>query len=300
MIYWLHLLGRHLARLIPLPVSYGLAALGAPLVYFVWPSKRRNAVANVVQMLGPGQTRAAAERLALAAFRNYGRYLIDMLRLGGAEIARVERHLTVRGVEHLDAALARGKGLIFVGGHLGNSDLAVAVLAGRGYPITIIAETLQPPRWNALVQRTRHAAGVRTIPPESGVRGSLDVLRRNEVLGILIDRPTHGEAQGVAVRFFDAWTRVPGGVATLALRTGASILPACMVRDGSGWVIHVQPPILAERSARLETDVQRLTQQTMDAMEEFVRQYPDQWFMFRPMWPAVPAEPAVYALGGQA
>src|SRR5437588_512854 len=202
MIYWLHLLGRYLARLIPLPISYGLAAHGAPLVFFAWRSRRHNAVANVVQMLGPGQPRAAAERLALAAFRNYGRYLIDMLRLGRAEIARVERHLTVRGVEHLDAALARGKGLIFVGGHLGNSDLAVAVLAGRGYPITIIAETLQPPRWNALVQ----------------------------------------------------------------------------------------PPLLAERSARLQADVQRLTQQTMDAMETFVREYPDQWFMFRPMWPAAPAE----------
>jgi KDO2-lipid IV(A) lauroyltransferase len=292
MIYWLHLLGRHLAQRLPLPVSYRLAALGAPLVFFTWAAKRRNAVANVVQMLGPGHLPAAAEGLALAAFRNYGRYLVDMLRLSSAEIARVERQLTVRGVEHLDAALARGKGLIFVGGHLGNSDLAVAVLAGRGYPITIIAETLQPPRWNALVQRTRHAVGVQTIPPESGVRGLLDVLRRNEVLGILIDRPTHDETEGVAVRFFDAWTRVPGGVATLALRTGACILPACMVRDGAGWVIHVQPPLLAERTARLQADVQRLTQQTMDAMEAFVRQYPDQWFMFRPMWPAATTEPA--------
>jgi KDO2-lipid IV(A) lauroyltransferase len=89
-------------------------------------------------------------------------------------------------------------------------------------------------------------------------------------------------------------------VATLALRTGASILPACMVRDGAGWVIHVQPPLLGERSARLQTDVQRLTQQTMDAMEAFVRQYPDQWFMFRPMWPAAAPEPALYALGEQA
>ena len=105
-------------------------------------------------------------------------------------------------------------------------------------------------------------------------------------------------ANSAAVRFFDAWTRVPGNVATLALRTGAAVLPACMVRDGAGWVIHVQPALLAERSGRLQADVQRLTQQTMDAMEAFVRQYPDQWFMFRPMWPATSAEPALYALGG--
>jgi lauroyl/myristoyl acyltransferase len=292
MIYWLHLLGRHLAQTLPLSVSYRLAALGAPLVYYAWAAKRRNAVDNVVQMLGPEKSRGEAERLARAAFQNYGRYLIDMLRLSGAETRRIERRLTILGLEHMQAAYARGKGLIFVGGHLGNSDLAVAVLASLGYPITIIAETLHPPRWNAEVQRTRNAAGIGTIPPEAGVRGMVEVLRRNEVLGVLIDRPTHGTSEGVPVRFFGAWTRVPGGVATLALRTGASVLPACMVRHGADWLIHVHPPLDLARTGDLRADIQRFTQQTMDVMETYIRQYPDQWFMFRQMWPTLPIEQA--------
>ncbi len=296
MIYWLHLLGRYLARVIPLPVSYRLAALGAPLVFLVWGSKRRNAVANVVQMLGPDQPPGAARRLALAAFCNYGRYLVDMLRLSGAEVKRVEQRLTVLGMEHVDAALALGKGAIFVGGHVGNSDLGAAVLGGRGYPVTIIAETLRPPRWNALVQRTRHEAGINTIPPEGSIRAMLDTLRRNEVLALLIDRPTHQQGEGVPVCFFGAWTRVPGGVATLALRSGAPIVPACVFRKGQGWVIHVNPPLLGQRTASLQADVQRLTQQVMDAMEVFIRQHPDQWFMFRAMWPASTGQPVEAAL----
>jgi KDO2-lipid IV(A) lauroyltransferase len=296
MIYWLHLLGRYFAQVIPLSVSYRLAALGAPLVFLAWGSKRRNAMANVTQMLGPDQPPSAARQLAIAAFCNYGRYLVDMMRLSARDVRRVERCLTVLGMEHVDRALAHGKGAIFVGGHVGNSDLGACVLGSRGYPVTIIAETLQPPRWNDLVQRTRHEAGICTIPPEGSVRAMLDILRRNEVLALLIDRPTHQEGEGVAVRFFGAWTRVPGGVATLALRSGAPIVPACVYRQGTHWVIQVRPPLLIDRTASLQADIQRLTQQVMDAMESFIRQHPDQWFMFRPMWPASISEPAEVVL----
>lgn len=284
MIYWLHLAGRRVATVLPLGVSYALAGMGGWVAYWLWPAKRRHALANVRQILGP----AAAEQaggLARTAFRNYGKYLIDMLRLSGSQLRDIEQRLVVYGIEHVEAARAQGRGLIFVGGHIGNSDIGGAILAARGFPAHVIAETLRPPRWNALVQETRRQTGMQVIPAESGAREILRVLRRNEVLAFLVDRPTHREGSGVPVRFFGAWTRVPSGAATLALRTGASLIAACVVRAGRGYEVHISPPLQVERSGDPQADIQALTQRVMSALEQFIRHHPDQWFMFRPMWP---------------
>ncbi|HZU07796.1 MAG TPA: hypothetical protein VFB73_17665 [Chloroflexota bacterium] len=286
MIYWLHLVGRHAVRFVPRAVAYQLAAVIASVVYWLWHEKRRHAIANLARVLGPQHSLGEARRLARQVFRNYGKYLVDMLRLSGWQLKEVERHLVVFGMEHVEAALARGKGLIFVGGHLGNSDLGGALLAWWGYPVHVIAERLHPPRWNELVQETRRLAGMNVIPVDASIQEVLQVLRRNEVLACLIDLPAYRNGNGVAVRFFDAWTRVPAGAATLALRTGASVIAACVVRVGAGYEVHIRPLAPLERTGDLQLDIQRLTQQIVTALEGFIRQYPDQWFMFRPMWPA--------------
>src|SRR5262249_41341683 len=286
MVYWAHLVGRRAAALLPLPLSYRLAALGGSLVYGLWPEKRRHAVANMARVVGPGRPPREARRLARGAFRNYGKYLVDMMRLDGWHMKEVERHLRVYGLEHGEEALARGPRLIFVGGHLGNSALGGAILAGRGYPVPVIAEILPPPRWNALVQETRRLTGMGVIAHNASAREILGVLRRNQVLAFLIDRPTHHEGDGVPVRFFDGWTRVPSGAATLALRTRAGLIAPSVVRAGRGYGVHISPLLEVERSGDLQTDIQALTQQAGAALEGFIRQYPDQWFMFRPMWPS--------------
>src|SRR5262249_60854899 len=126
MIYWAHLVGRRAAALLPLTLSYRLAALGGSLVYGLWPEKRRHAVANMARVVGPGRPPREARRLARGAFRNYGKYLADMMRLDGWQIKEVERRLRVDGIEHVEAALARGHGLTFVCGHLRNADLGRA------------------------------------------------------------------------------------------------------------------------------------------------------------------------------
>jgi lauroyl/myristoyl acyltransferase len=291
MIYWLHRAGRRVAAVLPLDLSYGLASAGAWVVYWLWPVGRRNAVANLRQILGPTAA-AQAGPLARRAFRNYGKYLIDMLRQSDRQLKEVERGLVVHGLEHLDAGRANGRGLVLVGGHLGNFDIGGALIGRLGYPAYIITETLHPPRWNALVQETRRECGTRVIDAAASARELLQVLRRNEVLGILVDRPTHREGSGVPVQFFGAWTRVPAGPATLALRTGAGVVAACVVRAGRHYEVHVSPPLRVERTRDLQADIQSLSQQVMNALGVFIRQYPDQWFMFRPMWPEPSAREA--------
>ena len=190
----------------------------------------------------------------------------------------------MEGWENVDAAFEFGSGVVFATGHIGNWDLAGAAFAARGKTVSAVVETLSPPKWNERVQRTRIAAGVKAIPIESGVRDMLATLRKQEVLAFLVDRPL--AAQGVPVTFFGKTTRVPGGAATLALRTGSPVLPAALVRNpnGRGFVGLIGPPIVGS-GGDAAIEVQLVMQRIMSWLEGVIRRHPDQWFMFRQMWP---------------
>jgi KDO2-lipid IV(A) lauroyltransferase len=220
--------------------------------------------------------------MALRAFVNYAKYLVDMLRLEGLSMPEVDKLVRVEGWEHFEGALGEGKGLIFVGGHIGNSDLAAALLASRGFPVHVIAEPLQPPRWDALVQAARQAVGLKVIPMTASAIRFLRVLREKGILAFLIDRPV--EDQGVSVEFFGRRVQVPQGAAALALRSDANILGAYIVRSGKGYVATISPTISAPVTGDDRSDLESLTQAIFSWLEQVIRQHPDQWFMFRPMW----------------
>jgi KDO2-lipid IV(A) lauroyltransferase len=206
-----------------------------------------------------------------------------MLRLEGLSLVDLEKVIEVNGWEHFTEAMDEGRGLIFVGGHIGNSDMAAALLASRGFPVNVIAEPLQPPRWDALVQAAREAVGMRVIPMTANAIRFLRVLREKEILAFLIDRPV--EEQGITVTFFGRPIRVPPGAAALALRSNASILGAYIVRSGNRYVANISPAISAPTTGDARDDLESLTQAMFDWLERVIRQYPDQWFMFRSMWP---------------
>lgn len=283
MIYWVHRLLTPPARWVPPAFSYAIASIIAWVGFVFWREKRENAIRNMARVLGPDADPAEVRRLARRGFINYTKYMVDMLRLPDVRLADIEGRLTISGWENFLEENARGTGLIFVGGHIGNSDLAAAVLAGRGFPVHVIAEPLHPPRWDDLVQAARTAVGLRVIPLGSSAFAILRVLRQKEILAFLIDRPVDDE--GVQVTFFGRKTWVPAGAAALALRSNARILGAYIVRSGNSYVANISPAITAPATGDSRRDLEALTQAIFDWLERVIRQYPDQWFMFRPMWP---------------
>lgn len=228
MIYWFHLAGSVLAGLIPRRLAYSLVHIFAPVAPILYRPHYHNAHRNMRRVLGPSASPREVRRRVHHAFLNYGRYLVDVLLLPRMDPAKIK--VDIRGGEHLEEAVAAGKGIVLVTGHIGNWDLAGAYLAALGYPVNVIVETLEPPKWNEAVQEIRKRIGMRAIPLESGLREMIGALRAREILGVLIDRPLTDE--GVAVRFFGGVTRVPAGAATLALRTGSNIITAVVVRNG--------------------------------------------------------------------
>ena len=281
----IHLLRPILQRL-PVRVNYALAALVGNLTFAIWVvfarEKAEYVVDNMRRVLGQDADPRVVKTTARRSLQNYCKYLADFLRFPRLDDAEIRKLVRFTGWEYFDRALQAGRGVIFIGMHMGNFDLGGAALAVRNYPVNVIAESFQPERLNRLVQMSRAEKGIRVIPLEQSARRVLSALRRNEMLALLIDRPS---PDGVPVTFFGHRTSVPGGAALLALKTGAAVIPACVIRQpDNSYVVMVEKEIDFQPIGNLAQDVQDLTQKIVSSLENWIQNYPDQWYMFRPMW----------------
>jgi KDO2-lipid IV(A) lauroyltransferase len=229
---------------------------------------------------------AELEREVRRAFDSYARYWMEAFRLGTYSGAYLDAHTSSEGIDNIDDALARGNGVIVAITHLGNWDFGGAWLARRGAPLLAVAEDLQPPElfdWFAAVRR---AVGIEIVRlgPEAGP-ALLRALKANHVVLLMCDRDVAGG--GVEVELFGERTTLPAGPATLALRTGAALLPAAVYFEGpTGHLAYVRPPLPVVREGKMRADVARVTQLLAHEIEMLVRRAPEQWHIFQPNWPS--------------
>jgi Kdo2-lipid IVA lauroyltransferase/acyltransferase len=189
----------------------------------------------------------------------------------------------------LEAALARGKGVVFVSGHVGNWELLARRVARAGYPSQSIAKETSDPRLTALVEDFRAKGGVRSIwrGQEGAARAMLRALRSGEILGILIDQDT--KVQSVFVPFFGELAATPRAAADLALRTGAAVVVGFCQRDGEGYRLTMEEVPAPEVSDR-EAAVQALTAALSQRIEAAIRRAPEQWVWMHQRWKTRPPE----------
>lgn len=270
-----------LTRVLPDAWQWRLAAAGGGLAFRLLGPMRRRTVANMRHVACNARE---AWRLARASWRNYGRVLIGVVRLADVPNEELERlAASVPGWEHVERALAQGRGVIMISCHFGTWDLSGAVMATR-YPLLAVVDHFSSAAMEELVTRIRIGKRLMLLPADRAVRPLLRALRQNQAIGLMVDRPQ--AAGGVPVRFFGATTRVPAGAGMLARASGAALIPAFSWRD-EHWGFHgeIQEPIAYEVTADKERDAQEITQRIFCRLEAMIRRYPDQWFMFRDMWP---------------
>jgi KDO2-lipid IV(A) lauroyltransferase len=185
-------------------------------------------------------------------------------------------------------AFAPGKGTVIATAHFGSWDIAGAIFA-RHFPLSAIAETFKDPQFNALMQGHRIEKRMGIIPMENAPRRVLQDLRENKAVAIVVDRPVSKE-KGVEVTFFGKKAYVPGGPAALALKAGATILPGFVWYGRKNhFYLRAFAPIYPQPyqgPAEREREIARLMQAIYAALEEIIAEWPTQWFMFRPFWPA--------------
>ncbi|MDQ2906138.1 MAG: lysophospholipid acyltransferase family protein [Ktedonobacteraceae bacterium] len=299
-VYWLARGGSALAKWTPQAVRHGLGRGVGAGSYLAWRSKRLVTRQNMAQVTGRPAHDPYVRHLALASWVNYGRYAADFMNFGNTDVRDIERQGRdmTRGAPswetYLEQALQPGRGVILTSAHFGNWDMAGAFVARR-IAVSAVVETFSDKRLNTLIQAQRQGQGLNIIPVEGSPRRILRVLLQNQVVGIVVDRPLP-PGQGTEISFFGRTTYVPGGPATLAIKTGAAILPGYVWYGPPGeYYVCAFPPLFPQEGAERASEERRLTQGIYDTLEEMVRASPAQWYMFRQFWPASQPEPSELA-----
>jgi KDO2-lipid IV(A) lauroyltransferase len=275
-----------LAGSIPRSVAYPLCALAGELYFWLNPKHSDKAVKNFAVVLADDPRSPRVRLTARRSFRNYVKSLFDFFRQLSIDPDLIETDVFIEGSEHLDAALTLGKGVLLVTPHFGNWDLAGGLTAARGYPMAVLVDQFPSPFVDRLVRYGRNRMGMAVVTLDSGsLRRTIQLLRRNVVIGILADRPQR--EGGVEVDFFGTPAWFPTGTARFALRTGAPLLLGYVGRRPGDRTFFgaYQPLPLPPLTGDERADIRAITQAVVRAMETLLRQYPDQWYMFRQMWP---------------
>ena len=265
-------------RVFPAGLRHAAAGPGGAAWFWLSPGQRRAALDNYAAALGRDRSDPEVGRVARRAFQNYGRMLMDFLLIGSLSREELLERVTVDGREHMDCALESGRGVIMALPHMGSWDVAGAYAGALGYRVTAVAERF-PGSLNDAVVKARRRFGLKIVTMgRSAVRALTAALSSNEVVALVCDLE---QGPGVSVRFFGRRATVPGGPAAIALKTGATLIP-CHVTMVSPGRYHARiEPALAPREGETK---ESLMQRVIEQFEGFIRERPDQWYAFRPMF----------------
>lgn len=265
-------------RAVPPGLRHAAAAPGGAAWFWLSAGQRRAALENYAAALGRERSDPEVARIARRAFQNYGRMLTDFLLMGSLSPEELRQRMSIDGLDHVDAALARGRGAIMAVPHMGSWDMAGSYAGALGYPISAVAERF-PGSLDDEVVRTRQRFGLNVIAlGRSAVRGITQALQANAIVALLCDLE---QGPGVGVRFFGRRAVVPGGPAAIALKTGASLMPAWQYATSPGHHhVHLDAPLTWAPGETKEGLMQRV----VNRFEDFIRERPDQWYAFRPMF----------------
>ena len=273
----------------PPGVAGSLAQAYSRVLDLAVPRLRRIAMRNLALAL-PELDAARHKEIADGVFRSIARILVTLARFPSIRKDNVAQWIRVEGMEHVDAARQRGRGVLFATAHLGNWELSAYAWALLRAPMNVVVRPLDNPLIDRLVERRRALSGNHLIGKSGFARSILHALAANEAVGILIDQNTSADA-GVFVDFFGVPACASPGLAKFAAHSGAAALPGfALWSEAEGrYVLRFYPPV------PITGDAARDTQALQAALEDVIRSYPDQWLWVHRRWKTRPAgEPSLY------
>ena len=254
---------------LPIADAFGLAGWAADS------RRRRNAVANHLRL--GARSGAEARRLARQSFREYARVNVDFVWANGMSAAEVSSRSRLLGAEHIDAALAEGRGGVLALSHFGNWDFAALIAWSYGVKLTTVMAPIGNATITRLVVWARERNALEVFAPENAARGLLRAIRRARFAALLCD--IAGAGPEIPVRYCGGLVAFSLAPAWLAMRTGAPLLPVDCRRGGPGepdYVITVHERIVPATGE----DEASVTQRLATALEGAVRGHPGQWYPF--------------------
>jgi KDO2-lipid IV(A) lauroyltransferase len=286
--YWLVVaVARCLGRL-PRGVARGLAAILGLLVYMFLGRLRRVGVRNL-ELACPEISSEDRKKILRGVYRSLGWQLVEFCRMPRYTAENTREWLRTEGVEHYLAAQARGKGVLVITGHLGAWELSSFYHSLMGHPMGMVIRRLDNRPLDAYVNRIRCLHGNFVLHKDDFGRGLLTAMHEGGTVGILMDT-NMTPPQGVFVRFFGVKACAASGLAHVARKTGAAVLPGFMVWESEErrYVLHFGPEVEMPRTDDVAADILAGTQLCTSVIENWIRRYPDQWLWIHRRWKTRP------------
>jgi Kdo2-lipid IVA lauroyltransferase/acyltransferase len=280
LVKFLGLLPRRLARF--------LGAVVGGLAFLLVPRLRRVGLRNLELAL-PDKSQAERARILRTLYRNLGWHLAEFCQMPRYNRDNTRSFLRYEGLERYIEARDRQQGVLILTGHLGAWELSSFYHSLMGYPMSMVIRRLDNPKVDRLVNTIRCLHGNRVVHKDDFARGLLTAMRNGETVGILMDT-NMTPPQGVFVDFFGRMACTASGMARVALKTGAAVLPGFLLWEEAErkYVLHFGEPLELTRTGDDEADVVENTALFTRTIEAYIRRYPEQWLWVHRRWKTRP------------
>ncbi len=268
---------------VPMPLLTVAGATLGTLYYHVDGRRKRIALSNLRLVFGEEKTEDEILQILKASYRHLGSTLLEFAVLPRLTPGKLSELVHTEALEKIGRAREAGRGVLLLTGHFGNWELLAQSAAIKGYPAHVIGREANVGLLHRYIVGLREAHGNRVIVKQQAMRKVLTALKNGEIVGILCDQ--RGSSQGLMIDFLGHPAPTNADVARLILTSGATVMTIFLVRGpDKTHMFHVSDPMVFESTGDRETDVLHVTHQYMQALESFIRRYPEQWLWMHRRW----------------
>jgi len=274
--------------ILPRRLARGFAIGIAHVVYLLHARLRQVGMRNLA-MAFPERSQAERRRILRGEFTSLGRQLAELCQFPRYTPENVDEVVVYDGLENFERAYARGKGVLFLTAHFGGWELSAFAHSLHGQWLHVVMRPMDNPYLDRLLQSYRTMHGNKVVPKDDFVRGLLAAMKAGETVGILMDT-NMTPPQGVFVDFFGIPACTASGLARIAMRTDAAVVPGFTIWDDSlgRYRLRFDPAVELMRTGDLEADIVTNTQKFTKIIEDYVRKYPEQWLWVHRRWKTRP------------
>ena len=286
--YWLVVAVARTLGWMPRPLARLLAG-GLAWTTFQIMGRLREVGERNLQLALPEMSPQARKRILRSLYRYLGWQLVEFCQMPHYTPESTHKSIDTAGLEHYLAAEALGRGVLVLTGHLGAWELSSFYHSLMGHPMGMVIRRLDNRRLDEFVNGIRCLHGNRVLHKDDFARGLLTAMHRAETVGILMDT-NMTPPQGEFVKFFGVTACTASGLARVALKTGAAVVPGFMLWEPreKKYVLHFGPQLHFKRTGDMDADILAATQQCNDVLESWIRRYPDQWLWIHRRWKTRP------------
>lgn len=272
-------------NLLPEGFSLWLGRQLGNVTYYLDLEHRKVAIQNLHTAFGQEKSTSEVRDIARRTFQNLGMTAVEFFRIPKMDMKAFKRKVKIERLAEALVLLEKKKGALLLIGHFGNWEMMGLMSKVIGNPIMVLAKPMKKNEWvDQFITKIRNASGLEVISTVNAGRKVMKALSQNRVVGILIDQRAK-RSEGIWVDFFGRKAPTTPGLAVLAMKTGAPVLPVFMVRDGfKKHRLLIKEPLELIHTGDIKKDVEANTQLFNHTLESMIRQYPDQWFWVHRRW----------------